>query len=156
MSGDAALFREVALETLSWVFDDGFEELELTAIPTGFLWRLWNERARIWISAMPMRVEADASLGPPAPRDKPWTGLAVERAVPLEAVRFVRGLPVIRPFEVYQTDPANPWMTPDERFGVYLAGLADLREHELAGDWSRYDEARAVVPQLHRAWWRGE
>lgn len=123
-----------------------------------FLWWLWGPGARIWIGARTRWREAEVLVGPPRPRDAPWTGPRGFDLLPLEALRHAHGLPRMRPIEVYAPAPGDE-RTTAERFGALVAGLGDLRDAELAGDPSRLDAARAALPELRRTFrapWRAD
>lgn len=122
------------------------------------LWWLWGPGARIWIGARTRWLEAQVLVGPPRSRDAPWIGPRGFDLVPLEALRHVHGLPRMRPAEVFAPAPGDA-RTDAERFGALVSGLGDLRDAELAGDWSRLDDARAALPELRRAFrapWRAD
>ena len=138
-------FAAVAVDTLSWLLDDGYVEVKRRIEAGGFGWRLWSDRARVIVSTTPGRWEVDAYLAPPAPLEATWTIFAP--FIGLEGVRHAHGLPVARRSDVFRMidGEARP---PIERFRDYLRGFEDLRPFELAGDWSRRDEAAAAIKTL--------
>lgn len=72
------------------------------------MWWLQGPGARVWIIGRPGWLEADVALGPPRPDGTPFVLLGYD-FVPLEAVRHVRGLPVMRKAEVfYGVEPDDP------------------------------------------------
>jgi hypothetical protein len=154
---DARRFRDAARAALAWLGDDGFRDVRCGADQHAFLWWLRGPGARVWIGARTRWLEAEVWVGPPQRGDAPWTGRGFD-FVPLEALRQVRGLPVMRVSEIFCPAPGDPRDDP-ERFGAYAGGLADLRTAELAGDWSRLEDARAALPQLRRMFrapWRAD
>jgi hypothetical protein len=135
--------------------DVGLEAVRRRTGEEGFLWWLRGPGAHVWIGARTRFLEVDVRVGPPHPPDVEWTGRGFD-FVPLEAVRHARGLPVMRASEVFCPAPDDA-RTDAERFAAYVAGLEDLRDAELAGDWSRLETARAALPALRRTFrapWR--
>ncbi|MCW2996235.1 MAG: hypothetical protein JWQ18_3730 [Conexibacter sp.] len=131
---------------LAWLEEDGYAHVRTRDLETRFQADYAGEHGRVSVSIDAARNNAEIWLAPPSPVDPaaPIDFLRGEEPrVMLEAVLMMYELPV----------PPGRWGSPDGADAAvarYVGALKQLRAVELAGDWSRFEEARAAGRRVRR------
>ena len=125
---------------LAWLADLGFTESASRSLVTGqsFHLRFSSEHVGLLFSVDLAHREVIAVLWP--------RGLSREQGVNLNGFLGVRGLPLTNgKLRVSPIEAAR------EGIDRHVRALAQLRDHELAGDWTEYENARDHVRALKKA-----
>jgi hypothetical protein len=134
MSNDLARRPKVLLNAtrsqLKWLRDDGYVEARIIEKRSGYTLRFDGSHGAVWISVDVARGRVEVLLAP--------RGTTVYEAIPIERVNtaFARAITDVQSGD---SDRADVAVT----LGRYLDALKDRRDHELAGDWSEFDRAKA-------------
>jgi hypothetical protein len=135
-------YLDAARETLHWLVEDGYVEVDLLPVRTRFHLSYASAKGRLIVSFDAARRRAEVVLAPPDSRDaRKRIDSLREARVSLEALRSIHGL--ARGDGALGTGPDEDAIA---RLRAYLEGLKALRDHELAGDWSRFGEALSHRP----------
>ncbi|MHB1571896.1 MAG: hypothetical protein ACYC0H_22195 [Solirubrobacteraceae bacterium] len=141
-NADAQALFDLARADLAWLLRDGYTETRAELDGAGFRLEYRSDRGAVLIGVHLGVSETVVMIGPP------WITSLSEENVDLRRVLSARGMPVPNsrpPNRATRTQLLH-------YFRGYLEGLAELRQDELAGDWSKYDEAKDAASDA--AWRR--
>ncbi|MEN3279553.1 MAG: hypothetical protein V7607_693 [Solirubrobacteraceae bacterium] len=130
--------RHVVERELAWLEDDGYAQVDATELRSSVRLSYASERGRISVTADAGRGEVEIWLAPPDPGD------------PRAEIDFLRERPRVMLQALIAAHelrvPSGRWDKSEHADAVvaaYVGALRELRDRELAGDWSGLDDAKS-------------